>query len=186
MQNNVNENLMRFLRACPSVFHVVAELKRELCENGFTPLEESEPWDLKPGGKYFVSRNSSSLISFVLPTATPDCFHIIASHSDSPCFKVKPGPAIPAEGGLLKLNVEKYGGSIETSWFDRPLSLAGRVLLDLGDRLEERLVAFDRDLLMIPSLAVHLTRGSSEAGKPVNIQTDMLPVLAATAPSSAC
>ncbi len=177
MQNNVNENLMRFLRACPSVFHVVAELKRELRENGFTPLEESEPWDLKPGGKYFVSRNSSSLISFVLPTAAPDCFHIIASHSDSPCFKVKPGPAIPAEGGLLKLNVEKYGGSIETSWFDRPLSLAGRVLLDLGDRLEERLVAFDRDLLMIPSLAVHLTRGSSETGKPVNIQTDMLPVL---------
>ena len=177
MQNNVNENLMRFLGACPSVFHVIAELKRELRENGFTPLEESEPWDLKPGGKYFVSRNSSSLISFVLPTAEPDCFHIIASHSDSPCFKVKPGPAIPAEGGLLKLNVEKYGGSIETSWFDRPLSLAGRVLLDLGDRLEERLVAFDRDLLMIPSLAVHLTRGSAEAGKPVNIQTDMLPVL---------
>ena len=177
MQNNVNENLMRFLRACPSVFHAVAELKRDLRENGFTQLEESEPWALKPGGKYFVSRNNSALISFILPTAEPDCFHIIASHSDSPSFKVKPGPAIPAEGGLLKLNVEKYGGAIESSWFDRPLSLAGRVLLDLGDRLEERLVSFDRDLLMIPSLAIHFTRGSGEAGKPVNVQTDMLPVL---------
>ena len=174
--NNVNENLMRFLRACPSVFHVIAELKRGLRENGFLPLEESEPWELKPGGKYFVSRNNSSLISFVLPTGQPDSFHIIASHSDTPCFKVKPGPAIPTEGGLLKLNVEKYGGAIETSWFDRPLSLAGRVLLDLGDRLEERLVALDRDLLMIPSLAIHFTRGT-EIGKTLNVQTDMLPVL---------
>ncbi len=176
MQNNVNENLMRFLRACPSVYHVTAELKRQLRENGFTALEETQAWDLKPGGKYFVSRNNSSLISFVLPGGEPACFRVVASHSDSPCFKLKPGPAVPAEGGLLKLNVEKYGGAIESSWFDRPLSLAGRVLLDLGDRLEERLVAFDRDLLLIPSLAIHFTRGS-EPGKGINVQTDMLPVL---------
>ena len=178
MQNSpVNEYLMRFLRECPSVFHVIAELRRELKERGFTPLDEAEPWDLKPSGKYFVSRNGSSLIAFVLPEGNPGSFHIVASHSDSPCFKVKPGPAMPAEGGLLKLNVEKYGGMICESWFDRPLSVAGRIVVRTPDGVETRLLKIDRDLLIIPRLAIHMNRTVNDGYK-INPQKDMLPLFA--------
>ena len=167
--------LQQFLIESPGCFHAVAALKRRLDAAGFTELRESERWSLTPGRGYYVSRNGSSLLSFRLPEGKAEALHIIASHSDSPSFKLKPDPALWADG-TLRLNVEGYGGMIRRSWFDRPLSVAGRVLIDDGGTLRERLVYVDRDLLLIPSLAIHLSRDSGES-KPVSVQSELLPLL---------
>ena len=165
--------LQQFLIESPGCFHAVAALKRRLDAAGFTELRESERWSLTPGRGYYVSRNGSSLLSFRLPERKAEALHIIASHSDSPSFKLKPDPALWADG-TLRLNVEGYGGMLRRSWFDRPLSVAGRVLIDDGGTLRERLVYVDRDLLLIPSLAIHLARDSKES---VSIQSELLPLL---------
>ena len=165
--------LQQFLIESPGCFHAVAALKRRLDAAGFTELRESERWSLTPGRGYYVSRNGSSLLSFRLPERKAEALHIIASHSDSPSFKLKPDPALWADG-VLRLNVEGYGGMIRRSWFDRPLSVAGRVLVDDNGTLRERLVYVDRDLLLIPSLAIHLARDSKES---VSIQSELLPLL---------
>lgn len=176
--DNVNQKLFAFIEASPCSFHAVAALKQELDEAGFRALSETEPWHLERGGCYYVDRNGSSLISFRIPSSGPDCFHIISSHSDSPSFKIKPGSAVSGDGGLMKLNVERYGGAIDSTWFDRPLSVAGRVIADADGILHEHLVYLDQDLLMIPSLAIHMSRTDSTQ-KALNIQTDMQPVIAA-------
>ena len=165
--------LQRFLIESPGCFHAVAALKRRLDAAGFTELRESERWTLTPGQGYYVSRNGSALLSFRLPEGKAEALHIIASHSDSPSFKLKPDPALWADG-VLRLNVEGYGGMIRRSWFDRPLSVAGRVLIDDSGTLRERLVYVDRDLLLIPSLAIHLARDNKES---VSIQSELLPLL---------
>ena len=175
MKQNILSELKQFLIESPGCFHAVAALKRRLDAAGFTELRESERWELTPGKGYYVSRNGSSLLSFRLPEGKAESLHIIASHSDSPSFKLKPDPALWADG-VLRLNVEGYGGMIRRSWFDRPLSVAGRVLIDDGGTLREKLVYVDRDLLLIPSLAIHLSRDSKE-NQGVSVQSELLPML---------
>lgn len=177
MKRDVLKELQEFLVESPGCFHAVAALKRRLDAAGFTELSETERWSLKPGKGYYVIRSGSSIISFKLPKGKPEGFHIIASHSDSPSFKLKPDPAMWSDG-LLRLNVEGYGGMIRHTWFDRPLSVAGRVLVEDGDKLVHKLVYFDRDLVMIPSLAIHLDRDKHEG--PIKIQSELLPLLGAT------
>ncbi len=129
----------------------------------------------KEEGKYYVIRNGSALIAFRIPKRDFLGFQIMASHSDSPSFKIKENPEMDVEGHYVKLNVEKYGGMLCAPWFDRPLSVAGRVIVKDGSRLVTRLVNIDRDLCMIPNLAIHMNREANEGYK-YNVQKDMLPL----------
>ncbi len=158
METTYNEKLMDFVDRSPCAFFAAKNLKEALDEAGFRELKETEAWTLRPGGRYCVSRNGSSLVSFILPRDRIKSFHVIASHSDSPSFKVKPGPLLRSGCGMLRVSVEKYGGPIDSSWFDRPLSVSGRVFVRDGDRAEERLVCPDGLSLMLPSVAPHLLR----------------------------
>lgn len=234
------KDMLDFIEKSPTCFHAVANLKSALRKQGFGELRESECWELRPGGGYFVTRNDSSLIAFRLPegeaenfgqTASEEgCgpaaredhdaaqeadpqrteaagagsygeqellpeervreegrkqklpfglrgFHIAAAHSDSPCFKVKESPEMGVENVYLKLNTEKYGGMILSTWLDRALSVAGRIVVKGKGGLETRLVNVEKDLCVIPSVAIHLTRGSSDKAE-YNPQTDMLPLYA--------
>ena len=167
------QKLMAFLEKSPTSFHAVRALKQALLAAGFTELSESAPWNLTPGSGYYVIRDESSILSFRIPEETPKRFHIIAAHSDSPCFKLKTGPCV--SGGYVQLNVEKYGSPIVHTWFDRPLTLAGRVLVDRGDHIESVPVHWDEDLLRIPSLAIHL--GGGKLSDPISIQKELSPIL---------
>lgn len=175
--NTTAKQLLSFIEKSPTCFHAVEAVKEELLENGFTELEENERWKIVKGGQYFVSRNGSSLIAFTVPMNDMKGIRIMASHSDSPCFKIKENPEIETEGHYIKLNVEKYGGTICAPWFDRPLSVAGRVIArDLKTGLlRPVLVNIQRDLLMIPSLAIHMNRDVNDGYK-YNVQKDMLPL----------
>ena len=178
MKKEVNE-LVKFIEKSPTAFHAVDNLKKELVENGFTELSETEVWKLKKGGKYFVTRNGSSIISFKLPKADYKGFYMIASHSDSPAFKVKENPEIESAGAYVTLNVEKYGGMLCAPWFDRPLSIAGRVMVKgTGKAIKAKsvLVNIDKDLVMIPSLAIHMDREANDGHK-YNVQKDLLPII---------
>ncbi len=178
-------DLCKFLDASPVNFHAVAELERRLRAAGFEALDMADRWALRPGDRRYVTKNGSALFAFVVgrKPAAEDGFHIIAAHSDSPCFRVKPNAEILCDGGIVKLNTEVYGGPILYTWFDRPLSLAGRVMLRGTDPLrpETRLVRFEMPLLTIPHLAIHFNRGVNE-GNPLSKQKDMLPVLGAIGP----
>lgn len=169
------EELIAFLEASPTSFHAVANMARELEEAGFTALSEGDKWQLKEGGSYYVTRNQSSLIAFKTPQGDFTGFQIMASHSDSPSFKIKENPEMESENHYIKLNVEKYGGMLCAPWLDRPLSVAGRLVIKEGKRLVSKLVNVDRDLLMIPNLAIHFNREVNDGYK-YNAQVDMLPV----------
>ncbi len=169
-----NKELLEFIKKCPSGFHTVAEVSERLRKEGYTPLAENREWELKENGKYFVTRNNSSIIAFRVPAAFGR-FMITASHGESPAFKVKPDPEMPCEGCYVKLNTEKYGGMLYYSWMDRPLSVAGRVTVLTESGIESRLVNIDKDLLMIPSLAIHMDRTANEGGG-MNPQKELLPV----------
>ncbi len=173
-QENVLSGLIEFLRQSPACYHAVESVRAQLQTHGFQELKETDAWNLEPGKCYYVIRGGSSILSFRLPKQAPQCLRLTASHSDSPCFKIKPGRGVVADG-LTRLNVERYGGAILQSWFDRPLSIAGRVLLREESRMVSRLLYPDRDLLMIPSLAPHLSNGERET----SIQNQMLPILSA-------
>ena len=171
--------LLSFIRQSPSPFHAVCRMEQELAAGGYEKLYEEDKWELREGGIYMVSRNGSALIAFALPEHFPSHgergFLVTASHSDSPTFKIKEHPEIDAEKKYIKLNVEKYGGMLISPWFDRPLSAAGRLLVKNGSRIETRLVDIDRDLLMIPSLAIHMDRSANEGHK-YNPQEELLPL----------
>ncbi len=171
---NFTKELIDFLDKSPVSFIAVNNIKEKLTASGFSELCESQKWDLRPGGKYFVTRNGSAVIAFKVPEA-PKAFEIIAAHSDSPGFKIKPNAEILVEDKYVKLNVEQYGGPNISSWFDRPLSAAGRVALKTENGIETRLVNIDRDLLVIPSLAVHMSRGTTDSAK-LNVQNELLPL----------
>ena len=126
--NSTAEKLLTFIKESPTAFQAVEMMKKRFGENGFTELKEDEHWELVNGGKYFVTRNHSAVIAFTVPEASSDVFHIIASHSDSPSLKIKENPEM-VENGYVKLNVELYGGALLAPWFDRPLSVAGRVIV---------------------------------------------------------
>lgn len=169
------EELLSFLESSPTSFHAVANIAGELEDAGFRALSEGEQWQLEEGGSYYVTRNQSSIIAFKVPDRSFTGFQIIASHSDSPSFKVKENPEMEAESHYIKLNVEKYGGMLCAPWFDRPLSVAGRLVIKEGKRLISKLVNVNRDLLLIPNLAIHLNREVNDGYK-YNAQVDMLPV----------
>ena len=171
------DEMMNFLRRSPTAYHAVANLRSMLEEGGFRPLNECATWQLAPGGSYYVTRNQSSIIAFRTPKDPLDHFQAVASHSDSPCFKLKPCARREANGYAL-LNVEKYGGVIMQTWFDRPLSIAGRVVVKTGEGIGTRLVNLDRDLALIPNLPIHFNRSVNDGVK-LNPQVDMLPVYGA-------
>lgn len=170
-----SENLLRFIGDSPSCFHVVANISAELEKNGFVRLQENRSWALQPGGSYYVTRNSSSLIAFRLPEASLDGFQLICSHTDSPVFKIKENPELGTDKKYTKLNVEKYGAMLCAPWFDRPLSVAGRVLVKEAGGISQRLVNIDRDLLIIPSVAIHMNRNVND-GYAYNVQVDLCPL----------
>ncbi|MDO4475773.1 MAG: M18 family aminopeptidase [Lachnospiraceae bacterium] len=167
--------LIRFIEDSPSPYHVVRNVTQMLEQQGYSRLYEHVKWELKPGAGYYVVRGDSSVIAFCLPEKTADHFHIIASHSDSPTFKIKENPERGKEGRYVTLNVEKYGGMLIGPWFDRPLSVAGRLLVQEEGALKTRLVQVDRDLLMLPSLAIHMDRSANE-GHRFEIQKEIMPL----------
>lgn len=169
------EKLLQFLKESPSAFQAVDVMKKRFLKEGFVELGEQERWQLKKGGRYFVTRNSSALIAFSIPEKETWKYHITASHSDSPTFKIKENPEMKTENAYVKLNVEKYGGMLMAPWFDRPLSVAGRIVVKENGKLKEKLVNLDRDLVMIPNLAIHMNRQAND-GHSYNPQKDMLPL----------
>jgi aspartyl aminopeptidase len=173
-----NVGLSAFLDASPTPFHAVASMSRLLEDAGFTELDESESWDLKAGNRHFVTRNGSSLIAFVLgsePLATSG-IRMTGAHTDSPCLMVKPQPEIN-RAGYFQLGVEVYGGALLNPWFDRDLSIAGRLVYrDADQQLKQTTVDFEQPVAMIPSLAIHLDR-EANAGRTVNAQNHIPPVL---------
>jgi Aspartyl aminopeptidase len=171
----LNRKLMDFLDHSVNAFFAVENMREILLKEGFHPLYEGEDWQLESGEKYFVTRNDSALIAFVLPKKPIKGFQMMASHSDSPVFKVKTDPEIEVDKAYIQLNVEKYGGMICSPWLDRPLSVAGRVLLRTSKGVETRLLNIDRDLLIIPNLAIHMNREVNDGYK-FNAQKDMLPL----------
>lgn len=168
-------SLCRFLDNSPSPFHAVENLTARLREAGYTELKEAERWNLAAGGRYYVTRNRSSVVAFAVPEKGFAPFHIVASHSDSPVFKVKQDMEKDACGHYTMLNTEKYGGLIMSTWLDRPLTVAGRLLVKNEKGIETKLVYVDRDLLVIPNLAIHMNREANDGFK-MNLQTDMLPL----------
>lgn len=171
--------LAAFIQNSPTPFHAVEQMAEILKREGFLQLAESERWEIHRGGRYYVTRNHSSILAFEVGNDVQDYgFQIAASHSDSPTFKVKERAEMTVKGHYTKLNTEGYGGMLCAPWFDRPLSLAGRAVVRTKDGIQERLVKIDRDLLLIPSLAIHMNRKVNE-GQKFNLQEDMLPLLSA-------
>lgn len=180
-KRNLTEELLEFIEQSPSAFHVIENMKAELREEGYRELKEAVSWSLEPGGKYYVVRNDASLIAWQMPeretAGTYRGYHIVAAHSDSPAFIVKEHPEMCAEQAYVRLNTEKYGGMILSTWMDRPLSVAGRVIMEQDGQIQSRLVNVDRDLLVIPSLAIHMDQKLNQ-GYEYNPQRDMLPIYA--------
>lgn len=173
MKRNISE-LLEFIRKSPSCFHVIENVKKQLCAQGFEELSEKDHWNLQEGNRYFVTRNDSSILAFRIPKKNFSGFHLIASHSDAPTFRIKENAEIKVEKHYTKLNTEKYGGMLLDTWFDRPLSVAGRIIVNENGKLKSHLVNIDRDLLMIPHLAIHMMRGIDK--KELNPQVDLLPL----------
>ena len=167
-------NLMSFLDASPSVYHAVANLEAELKNAGYTPLLEGDSWNLVPGGKYYLTRGGSAIMAFRIPAGKLTGFMMTASHSDRPTFKVKENGELA--GTYTRLAVERYGGMIIAPWLDRPLSVAGRVLVETENGIESKLLNVDRDLLLIPNVAIHMNRQANDGYK-WNPAVDVLPLM---------
>ncbi len=174
MERSTSENLLRFIEQNPSPYHACAAFAGQLEEAGFLPLNETAPWALQPGGSYYIVRNGSALLAFRLPENMPDHFQIAAAHSDSPAFRLKYDPEL-VSGPYVRLNAEKYGGAILAPWLDRPLGIAGRLLVRTESGIQPRLVDPARDLCLIPNLAIHMNRTINE-GASYSAQTDLLPL----------
>ena len=176
MSQSVNQELIEFLDNSPTCFQAVENFRKMLKDAGYSELLECEKWEIVPGGKYFVTRNDSSIIAFSVPKKDFNGFQLICSHTDSPSFKIKENAEMDADGKYTKLNVEGYGGMLCAPWFDRPLSVAGRIAVRTENGIETRLVNLDQDLAMIPNLAIHMNR-EANSGYKYNIQKDMLPIV---------
>lgn len=171
------KGVMEFIKKSPSAYHAVNNIREILLENNFIELFEGDKWNLKKGKNYFTTRNNSSIIAFKIGDDDSDySFNIVASHTDSPNFKLKVNSELKVKDKYLKLNTEGYGGMTLYSWLDRPLSIAGRVFIRKDGQIKSELFNVDRDLLMIPSIAIHMKRDLNEGYK-FNKQVDMLPVL---------
>ena len=169
------EELFQFIENSPSCFHAIETIRKKLNAEGFIELVEGRSWQIEKGKKYYVTRNLSSIIAFKIPENDFKNFHIVASHSDSPTFKIKENAEIEVNNKYVKLNTEKYGGMICSTWFDRPLSIAGRILVKEGKLVKTHLVNIDKDLVIIPNLAIHMNRAVNDGYK-YNAQIDMLPL----------
>ena len=172
-------SLIDFLNASPVNFYAAHTVITKLEAAGFKYLDARDEWNIERDGKYYTTQNGSAVFAFIAGTAQhPSSFRIISAHSDSPGFRVKPNCEMLSDGRMLKLNTEVYGGPILYTWFDRPLSLAGRVILKSNDPLRPQtaLVKFDAPMLTIPHLAIHFNRAVNE-GNPLSRQKDMLPVV---------
>ena len=178
MYQNISKQMLLFIEKNKTAFHTVDTVKQILLQNGFEELAECNKWNIEQGKSYFVTRNLSSIIAFKVGEKVSDFnFQIASVHTDSPCFKVKENAEIHVNDAYTKLNTEGYGGMIRYSWLDRPLSIAGRVLVKGSDgEICSKLLDIDRDLMMIPSVAVHMNRDMNK-GLELNMQTDMLPLL---------
>lgn len=165
-----------FLNSSHSNFHAVYNLENMLKEAGYTQLSRKNNWELTPGGKYYVKSGDSALVAFRIPTAAPSRFLITASHADRPTFKVKENAAIT--GQYTRLSTEKYGGMLMSTWLDRPLSIAGRVVVETETGIQTKLLDIDRDLLLIPNVAIHMNRKANE-GYAYNPAVDTLPLVSA-------
>ena len=170
-------DLLEFIDHSPTPFHAVEEMKSKLIEQGYSELRESDAWELTNNSKHFVTRNDSSLIAFIVGTKTKDAsgFKIIGAHTDSPNLKLKPNPSYE-KNGYLQLGVETYGGVLLTTWTDRDLSLAGRVIIKGKKQPQSKLILFDEPLLRIPQLAIHLNRDVNEKGLSLNKQNHLPPI----------
>ena len=168
------KRLMAFLDASVSVYHAAAYLADTLEQAGYTRLSEGESWNLTAGGKYYLTRGGTAVLAFRVPETSPKGFLMTASHSDRPTFKVKENAELT--GKYTRLATEKYGGMLIAPWLDRPLSVAGRVLVETEDGVQSRLVDIDRDLMMIPNVAIHMNRQANEGYK-WNPAVDTLPLL---------
>ena len=170
----MNEKLFDYIAVCPTAFHTCAHSADMLRESGYTELCEARRWEIVSGGKYFVTRNGSSLIAFRVPAGEIAGFMMTAAHGDSPAFKIKENAELP-DGNYLRLSVEKYGGMLCAPWLDRPLSVAGRVLVSEGDKLSVKLVDLKDPCAIIPNVAIHLNREVNK-GVPTKPNVDMLPL----------
>ncbi len=171
------KEFLNFLNQSFTAFHAVKNLEELLIKQNFIKLEEGKIWHLETGKNYYVIRNTSSIIAFKIPSDIENvAFHIVASHSDSPAFKIKPSATIK-QNNYVKLNTEGYGGMISYSWFDRPLGVAGRIFVENNNQIEEQLINF-KETITIPSLAIHLNRTGELKANP---QIDLLPIFSSDA-----
>ncbi len=169
-------NFLNFMRESVSCFHAANNISSILLKNGFKQLEENNYWQLEYGHKYFIKRNDSAIVAFKIPAKkTLHGLNITSSHLDSPTFKIKPNSLL-TDGKYLRLNTEAYGKTILNTWLDRPLSIAGRVLINNNNVVKTNLLYVDKDLLIIPNVAPHLMPNVAK-GKEYNLQVDMLPLL---------
>ena len=175
MKNESAKKLLDFMKKSPTRYQVVANFEAMLNEKGYEKLYTEKPWRLERGGKYYVSPNGSSIMAFRIPAEPTAGFMLSAAHSDSPTFKIKDNPE-KAGAHYVQLTTERYGGALMSTWFDRPLSVAGRVLVrGENGRIATKLVNVDRDLLIIPNVAIHMNRNAND-GMSYNAAVDMLPV----------
>jgi len=177
-ESNFIDDLLEFLKQSPTPFHAVDQIDDVLKEAGFIRLYESDRWDLKLGGSYYVIRNDSSLIAFTMgaAVATETGMRMVGAHTDSPCLKVKPQPEI-IKNSYLQLGVEIYGGALLNPWFDRDLSLAGRIsFLNTEEKIQHALVDFGYPLAVIPSLAIHLDK-EANSKRSINAQKHIVPII---------
>ena len=176
MYKTVSQELVSFIKNSPTAFHAVDNMRTILLENGYEELLEGRHWDIEAGKKYFVTRNNSSIMALNLGTELENySFNVAASHSDSPTFKIKENAEISVRNKYVQLNTEGYGGMICSSWLDRPLSVAGRLLIQEGQTYRTQLINIDRDLVLIPNVAIHMNRSVND-GYTFNKQIDMLPL----------
>ena len=184
----LSEELLAFIKQSPSMFHTTQTIKEYLLESGFTYLSEGSSWDVQPGGSYFTARNNSSIVAWKVgekyrdvqtaPADAPYHFQLAVAHGDSPTYKVKAQPELTGDGNSLRLNTEAYGGMLDHTWFDRPLGIAGRVLVKVGNKVESRLVNIEDDVVMIPSLAIHLEHKNGLSPE-FNRAKDLMPLFSA-------
>ncbi|KEH89053.1 MULTISPECIES: M18 family aminopeptidase [Clostridium] len=182
MKNKIKfaNELLDFIYKSPTAFHAVDTIKKVLNKEGFSELKECEKWNIEKGKKYYMTKNDSAIVAFVVGNGEvhEDGFKIIGAHTDSPTFRIKPNPEMTSEQSYIKLNTEVYGGPILNTWLDRPLAVAGRVTLK-GENIlfpETKLVNINKPIMIIPNLAIHMNRNINQ-GIELNRQVDTLPIL---------
>lgn len=175
------KSLINFIDASPSAFHATKNVEEILVKEGFKRVNLKDKWKLEKEGKYYTIKNNSAIVGFTIGKGEIESegFKLIGAHTDAPTFKIKPNPEMTVEGKYLKLNTEVYGGPILNTWFDRPLSMAGRVSIRTKNPLKpkEILIDIEKPIMVIPNLAIHMNRKVNE-GTNINPQTDTLPLVA--------